>query len=60
MKIVFLREFDTDHSPAADADPAPEPDRVAGTACVVEVPSAPTTPSDRLSDTEWSALMGLN
>lgn len=60
MKIVFLPEFDKDRSPGADSDAAPEPDRVAGVAYVVEVPTTPTTSVDRLSDTEWSALMGLN
>lgn len=57
MKIVFLPEF-LKSAPAAA--PAPDPDRAAGPAYVVEVPTAAPAPADRLSDTEWSAFMGLS
>lgn len=57
MRIIFLPESD---SPPPAAPPAPVPDRVAGPSFVVEVPAADSPPADRLSDTEWSALMGLS
>jgi len=63
MKIVFLPEFDEPPAPAGGprSDAAPEPDRVAGPAYVVEVPAVPPpAPADRFSDTEWSAFMDLS
>lgn len=64
MKIILLPDFDRALAPArgptAGAAPAPEPDRVAGPAYVVEMPTVPPTTDDRLSDTEYSALMGLS
>lgn len=61
MKIVLLPDFDKQPEPTpANPAAARAADRVAGTAYVVEVPTAPPTTDDRLSDTEYSALMGLS
>ena len=61
MKIILLPDFDKELTPTPGKPAAArETDRVAGTAHVVEVPSVPPTAEDRLSDTEYSALMGLS
>jgi hypothetical protein len=60
MKIILLPDFDKELTPAPGRPAAGGTDRVAGPAYVVEVPTAAPTADDRLSDTEYSALMGLS
>ena len=61
MKIILLPDFDKELTRAPGKPAAAGPtDREAGPAYVVEVPSVPPTTDDRLSDTEYSALMGLS
>lgn len=61
MKIILLPDFDKEIAPTPGQPAAArETDGAAGPAYVVEVPSVPPTTDDRLSDTEYSALMGLS
>ena len=64
MKIIVVPETGTarnDSAAPADAALSSVPtDRVAGPAYVVHVDVAPLTIPGELSNSEWSALMGLS
>lgn len=64
MRIILLPEPTPLDGPSrserAAARPAAPTDRAGAPAVVLDVPDALESASDRLSDTEWSALMSLS